>query len=341
MIACARCSQTNRDGALFCQECGNKLEPKRNTLLCGGCGADNPAGMRFCRSCGAALLPPAKTPSTAQSADLSVCASCQQPTPAGFSFCQHCGQPLAQNAPLTRHPTPPAGVPRALGPPVVAAMPKPIVASSRHRLVTLGKGATENATPIVDEIFDVGRREGALHFPHDVELASRHLRIETRGGRSLLRPLDRVNGVYVRLRRPTQILDGAQFIVGGQVLRFELLNEGEHDREPTWEHGVERIGSTIASTWGRLHQLTRTGTTRDLRHLSTPEILIGRSEGSIQFADDKQMSKAHARLRHGPNGVELEDCGSETGTFVRIPDCHPLVSGDVLRFGQQLLRFEV
>src|SRR5437773_6396494 len=63
MPRCANCGKVNKEGSLFCQECGQKLEepvkkaaPKAaDGPTCPACGAVNPPGMNFCKMCGTAL----------------------------------------------------------------------------------------------------------------------------------------------------------------------------------------------------------------------------------------------------------------------------------------------
>ncbi|MEX2220460.1 MAG: AAA family ATPase [Candidatus Rokuibacteriota bacterium] len=50
MVFCPRCQADNRAGALFCGECGARIE-----TLCPACGASVVATYKFCDSCGAAL----------------------------------------------------------------------------------------------------------------------------------------------------------------------------------------------------------------------------------------------------------------------------------------------
>jgi len=56
-MQCRRCQVHNRDGALFCRECGARLES-----VCPACGATFEPGSRFCEACGAALGMPAASP---------------------------------------------------------------------------------------------------------------------------------------------------------------------------------------------------------------------------------------------------------------------------------------
>jgi class 3 adenylate cyclase/tetratricopeptide (TPR) repeat protein len=55
---CPSCEAENRDGAMFCDECGGKLE-----LVCGQCSAANRPGAKFCGTCGHNLTSPAESAS--------------------------------------------------------------------------------------------------------------------------------------------------------------------------------------------------------------------------------------------------------------------------------------
>ena len=49
-MRCAQCQHDNREGAKFCEACGNKLE-----LVCSACGTALRLGATFCDNCGAPL----------------------------------------------------------------------------------------------------------------------------------------------------------------------------------------------------------------------------------------------------------------------------------------------
>ena len=64
MPRCSHCGKVNREGSLFCQDCGHRLEsaaaPKpaaaAGGTTCSACGTVNPPGMNFCKMCGTSLM---------------------------------------------------------------------------------------------------------------------------------------------------------------------------------------------------------------------------------------------------------------------------------------------
>ncbi|HZS36836.1 MAG TPA: FHA domain-containing protein [Polyangia bacterium] len=208
-------------------------------------------------------------------------------------------------------------------------------------LVSVNRDGSDGAsTPIAGETFDVGRTDGALKFMEDPYLAPRHARLVIQGGKVILRPLDQVNGVYLRIQGSAELQPGDQFLVGKELLRYEPLAPEERDPPSLVEHGVRLFGTVPREAWGRLRQLTVAGTTRDLWHLTRPELVLGREEGDVTFPDDEFMSRRHAALKRAGTRARLEDLNSSNGTFVRVRGDRELKPGDVLRMGDQLLRFE-
>ena len=57
-MKCPRCQHESPADAVFCQECGSRLE-----VPCPGCGTTNQLGAKFCKKCGqpVAVMPPAAT----------------------------------------------------------------------------------------------------------------------------------------------------------------------------------------------------------------------------------------------------------------------------------------
>lgn len=285
---------------------------------CGRCGRANAAAASFCQFCGTALSP--ELPDA-------YCPSCGAGNPSGTNYCHACGERLRAPSAAVGAGASDLGQYRA-GP-------------QRPRLVAVRRDGTDGATyPFEGEQIDIGRSEGDLLFD-DPHLAPRHARIARRGGAFVLSPLELRNGVYVRLRVPTALEDGDHLLMGKQVLRFEIVPELERTQRPGIEQGVVLFGTPLAPPWGRLRQMTSAGTSRDVYHLTRSEVVLGREHGDIVFSDDEFMSRRHAAVRARAGGFELEDLGSSNGTFLRLRTHHPLSPGEMIRLGDELLRFEL
>jgi pSer/pThr/pTyr-binding forkhead associated (FHA) protein len=201
-------------------------------------------------------------------------------------------------------------------------------------------GSDGESIVLSGDSFDIGRSEGSRLFADDLYMAGRHARFTYTAGAVRLRAIDHVNGVFIQIREPHDLQAGDVFYLGRELIRIELLPAEERDPPPLVEHGVRLFGTTPRESWGRLRQLTPAGIGRDIWHLCRAEVRIGREEGDIVFPDDEFMSRRHAVLtRHG-NRVRIEDQHSSNGTYVRLRGDRELQQGDVLRIGDQVLRFE-
>jgi pSer/pThr/pTyr-binding forkhead associated (FHA) protein len=209
------------------------------------------------------------------------------------------------------------------------------------RLISIQRGGVEGEVySLFQEAVDFGRSEGAVTLPDDMFLAPRHARIEPRNGRHFLLPLDRINGVFVRIREAVELRDGDTILVGKEVLRIDVVPDFEREPMPAIEHGVTLFGTPQRRAWARLRQLMTSGAARDIYHLSRNEVVLGREEGELIFADDEFMSRRHAQLLRQDGRIQIVDLGSSNGTYVRVRTEVELRTGDYVRMGDQLLRFE-
>ena len=238
-----------------------------------------------------------------------------------------------------------------------------------------GEGASY---PIYDQL-DIGRLEGDVVVPEDRYLSPRHARIlrrtastgaltssphpaagATRGGSSaggstggglVLRDLGSVNGVFLRVgnamggdgRVEVELGDQDLFLVGQQVLKFEVVKDGEDGLGPAGQHGTLLFGTPQAPRFARIAQRTVEGVTRDLFHVRKVETVLGRESGDIVFTDDPFLSRRHAVIKYDRDNKRflLADLGSSNGTFVQIRGDVGLKSGDQFSIGQQLFRVEL
>jgi pSer/pThr/pTyr-binding forkhead associated (FHA) protein/ribosomal protein L40E len=293
--------------------------------------------MRFCRECGTSLALPGALAMTEPREDgpapAEICTRCQAPLEPGNAFCRACGaSQLETTAHTARHAPAPL-------PPMIAPSSEPTGA----RLVTLLKDGSEGRSiPLTEGDADIGQSQGDVTFPDDPYMSPRHARLGCRAGTYTVRDLDSVNGVYLRLREPVELTDGDRLLLGQQVLRFEVLSDGELSLGPAWQGGVLVFGTPEAPRFARLVQYTTEGVGRDVHYLFRDETVIGRENGDIVFTDDPFLSRRHAALRvdHAARRYTLQDLGSSNGTALRIRGEHVLRDGDQFRIGRHLFRFE-
>lgn len=297
-----------------------------NCFQCGGVVAD---GAAFCQRCGA----PVANASGGGSA--LICSGCGNRNPLDTNFCFACGRRLGHTTPMDIE---------AATPSVAALRPSQRVsprAGAGARLVAVRRdGSDGESYPVAGEQIDIGRTQGDLRFD-DQHLAERHARITLRAGQYVITPLESRNGVYIRISAPVDLQDGCYVLIGKQVLRFEEVPDSEKTLRPAVEHGMILFGTPLKSPWGRLRQITAAGTSRDVYHLTRSDLVIGREQGDIVFSDDEFMSRRHALLQFRGNRAILSDQGSSNGTYVRLTGQHILDPGQMIRLGDELLRFEL
>jgi len=302
MIKCGRCGNLNAGDVLFCQYCGTRLVEQRLPDVVSVAAERQPASNR----------------STDRLIEQNA----------------HAGSIPSHAAPIPA----PAQAPVA---PLAAAVR--VVAGQQigFRLVVVHRDGTDGITyNLLGDQIDIGRTEGDLLF-EDPHLAPRHARIVASLTGRVLTPLETRNGVYVRLRGPVDLQDGDYVLMGKQVLRFETVSEPERNVRPALEHGVVVFGTPVRPPWARLRQITPAGVGRDVFHLTRPDMVMGREIGDIIFSEDEFMSRRHAQVSYRSGRGHLEDLGSSNGTFLRLRGPHGLSSGDLIRLGDELLRFEI
>jgi pSer/pThr/pTyr-binding forkhead associated (FHA) protein len=211
----------------------------------------------------------------------------------------------------------------------------------------------------------------------DRYVSPRHARISARGGAFYLRDLASTNGVFFRIpfgeavgpngessraghknvsasanetESVQPILDQDLFLVGQQVLKFEVVKNAEEGFGVASEGGTLMFGTPSAPRYARLSQRTVEGINRDVVYIQRLETIIGREVGDVVFTDDPFLSRRHAAIqvlgvspgtRGQPRRFSLVDLGSSNGTFVQLREEIRLRNGDQFRIGQQLFRFDL
>lgn len=309
---CWRCRSLGETGADFCKFCGARYAD-------GAAQSPSPGG-----NVGAALVNYAQQPA----------AQPMQQAPQAPAPIQH-----AQQQPAV---SPPNYMQAAPGTAPVAQFEAQRTAMFGTLVAILKDGSDGRAYPITDDPTDVGRSEGHILLSDDPYLSPRHVRLVPRADGLLVRDLDSLNGVYVRLRDPVELFDGDTVLLGQQLLRFEVLPETELPLGPAMHRGVLVFGTPEVPRLARLVQYTTEGVGRDVHYLYRDESVIGREQGDIVCTDDPFMSRRHAAvaLDRSARRFVLRDLGSSNGTAVRVRGERLLRPGDQFRIGRHLFRYD-
>ncbi len=350
-MICTSCGRDNPDDVAYCLDCGRKLDrvggptdgrARAGDARCARCGADNPPGMNFCKRCGAPLVPDRGTPDTVDEPGPSarLCDRCEGVLDKDARFCKYCGAKLEPQGPAEPKPEPGKEDVARTGP--LGGAPAKVVQAAR--LVAILKDGSEGQVyPLDGSPAEIGRREGTVVLPDDPYLSPRHARISAQDGRYFLKDLASTNGIFVSIREPARLHHDDVVLVGQQVLRFDVLEEAEQGLGPASQHGTLLFGTPDGGCLARLCQVTTEGIVRDVYHLRSPEVVIGREGRDVVFPDDPFMSRRHARITFdsGSRSFQLEDLGSFNGTSLRFRGERELRPNDQFRVGNHLFRFEL
>ena len=172
--------------------------------------------------------------------------------------------------------------------------------------------------------FDIGRQEGDLTIPHELQMSRRHARIERRQVAGqwhwYLRDLGSTNGTFVRARR-VRLRDKDEVLLGADLVRFlqpggpetatlVKVAPGRYEEKVTLKPGVHWIGTSSSQCLPLLH-------------------------GS-KFLDPKQL-----RLEVDSEGQwRLFDCNSTNHVWVRVEEVR-LVDGCCFQAGEQRFSFHL
>lgn len=92
-MKCDKCGNEVATGSLFCDNCGNRLEKKKSSVVCPVCGKENKEGSVFCGECGRKLpVVPAMCPD--EDSCEKICPECGKSWGADAEFCGECGKSL-------------------------------------------------------------------------------------------------------------------------------------------------------------------------------------------------------------------------------------------------------
>jgi hypothetical protein len=253
------------------------------------------------------------------------CPSCGSDVPPSFRFCGTCGFRMDEaSVPVPQTPIPQTP---GLGAPM-----------QRSRLsMTLirpdgTEGGTQDLRPGENKL---GRSYGPV-FENDGYLSPVHAQLDIHGPMAVIRDLDSLNGVFVKMTQEEELTSGQIIRIGQELLRFELIAAPE----PTAD-GTELMGSPNPGYWGKLTVIIGRDITGAAFPLLGESSTLGRERGDINFPDDGYVSGLHARVTLRDGRVFLADLGSSNGTFIKVNGERSVGNESFVLLGQQLFRLNL
>ena len=165
----------------------------------------------------------------------------------------------------------------------------------------------------------IGRRGCDISFSEDTRMADRHATMLPDGDGYLVRDDSAREGVFLHLTdgNGRAVAPGTVGRVGGQWVVFgsvaEPLSLAHHDAQ----------GRQVSQY--RLRDGTQ---------------IVGRAAPDITLtATDMSLSRRHASIVVGGGQVYVRDLNSANGTFLKVDGVTRVTDGDILRLGNQALRF--
>ena len=266
------------------------------------------------------------------------CPNCGTEVPATFVFCGACGnrlEPMGAGGPAAMPGGMGLGMPERSGmTDQLAAQVAPIAEPKpRGRLTLIRPDGTEGGTHDLEEGENqIGRSHGPV-FENDGYLSPRHAEIVINAAGAVIRDLDSLNGVFVKMTNEEELSSGDVFRIGQELLRFDVITPPQ-----PLEDGTEVMGSPNPGYWGRLSVIIGKDIDGSAYPLFGDAMVIGRERGDINFPDDGYVSGVHARISNREGKSYIVDLGSSNGSFVRLRGERMVQDGTFVLFGQQLFR---
>jgi pSer/pThr/pTyr-binding forkhead associated (FHA) protein len=257
------------------------------------------------------------------------CPSCGSDVPPSFRFCGTCGFRMDEVSA-------PNQMPMGPGAPISQPMAAPQPARARLSMTLIRPDGTEGGThDLRPGENKLGRQFGPV-FENDGYLSPIHAQLDIRAPNAIVRDLDSLNGVFVKMTAEEELTNGQIIRIGQELLRFELIAQPE----PTPD-GTELMGSPNPGFWGKLTVIIGREVTGAAFPLLGESCTLGRERGEINFPDDGYVSGLHARVTLRDGRIYLADLGSSNGTFMKVNGERAVAHDSYVLLGQQLFRLNL
>jgi pSer/pThr/pTyr-binding forkhead associated (FHA) protein len=214
---------------------------------------------------------------------ISPAGGCSSEVPPNFKFCGVCGTPFSEAAPAA------AGVPGRATADIAHQQQRQV--SPRAKLTLIRPDGSEGGSHELREGENrVGRDHGSI-FENDGYLSPTHAELVVNAAGAVVRDLESLNGVFVRMVDEEEIQPGQVIRLGQELLRFDLI-----EPPAPLEDGTEVMGSPNPGYWGKITVVIGNGVDGSAYPLLGDSVTIGRERGDINFPDDGYVSGLHARL---------------------------------------------
>jgi pSer/pThr/pTyr-binding forkhead associated (FHA) protein len=326
VITCSRCGKENQDHYKFCLGCGNEI--RSGASKGGAAAAAAPPAAQAPRDVVASdhhNLAPAAEPTRPKAAAAAV--GDPERTAVGVG-----SDPNGPTPPPAASARPRSGIPWNDSPQLGPSAPTPTPSLTGAGLGGAARGAASAAGGVLPSTRVNPSAAGAVaadatnHMLHAPAASSA-------GGAAAEGTVCSTCGRMVSPGFAFCGSCGARVSVSGAAAPAAPLTTGARAVQPA-------APAKVIVPRGRLILIRPDGSEGGAHPLHDGENLVGRGQG-VLFDGDLYLSPRHAEFILGPEGLMVRDVRSLNGVFVRIGDEEALESGDIIRIGQELLRFEV
>ena len=130
---------------------------------------------------------------------------------------------------------------------------------------------------------------------------------------------------------------------GGEYELFEVLWNEQQVANPSGGHvmlGAAQKAALVAAPF-RLRHIHADGSEGHGHPLIRGSLSVGSgSVADLAYPGDSDLAPLHARFREENTLLFVEDLSGRDGVFLRLTGTHTLQTGDLVRFGGQLLEFQ-
>lgn len=214
--------------------------------------------------------------------------------------------------------------------------PRSRTVGPKFRLVRLARGGGHSAEhELPDAGMSIGRGGADLAFADDPAVSPRHVELRPVGNHVEVREVSSTNGLYVRIRAEHRLAEGDLFICGDSVFRVSVA-PARFDSTEYRLYAAPQEKTVLAT----VTRILADGSDGEVWPVRAVPFLFGREEGDVRCGADRFMSRKHAVIQSGRDGLMLADMKSRNGTYIRRRGDLSLADGDVMMVGRQLLRIE-